>query len=167
MIPSSFFCSKGPWRKQKSTHIQESAQIHESSHRRWCSAGTCPAWWFSPRFRGLNRTWHVSSRQYLAVRTVDESSFGQQVTQQGWQVPGQRRNVQDFCHPTRHVHHGLMGEAHIQGSVASFQPAVNRFQVAKKKKTDYCDITSTVKVNTGKNYKMSPNVPVHSVHSQR
>lgn len=66
---------------------------------------------------------------YLVGSTVDESSFGQQVTQQGGQVPGQRRDVQDFCHPTRHVHHGLVGEAHVQGSVASFQPAGNMIQV--------------------------------------
>lgn len=66
---------------------------------------------------------------YLVGSTVDESSFGQQVTQLGGQVLGQRRDVQDFSHPTRHVHHGLVGEAHIQGSVASFHPAVNMFQV--------------------------------------
>lgn len=71
------------------------------------------------------------SCHYLAVSTVDESSFGQQVTQQGRQVPGQRCDVQDFSYPTCHVHHGLMGEAHIQGSVASFQPAVNMFQFEK------------------------------------
>lgn len=73
------------------------------------------------------------SCNYLAVSTVDESSFGQQVTQQGRQVPGQRCDVQDFSHPACHVHHGLMGEAHIQGSVASFQPAVNMFQFEKMK----------------------------------
>ena len=61
----------------------------------------------------------MSAPQYLAVGTVDERSFGQQVRQQCRQVRGQRRDVQDFAHPTRHVHHGLMGEAHIQGSVAS------------------------------------------------
>lgn len=60
------------------------------------------------------------SCHYLIGSTVDESPFGQQVTQQGGQVPGQRRDVQHFRHPTRHVHHGLVGEAHIQGPVASF-----------------------------------------------
>lgn len=70
--------------------------------------------------------------RYLAVSTVDEGPFGQQVTQQGRQVPGQGRDVQDLGHPTRHVHHGLVGEAHVQGSVAPFQPAVNRFQVAER-----------------------------------
>lgn len=47
-----------------------------------------------------------------------------------------------------------MGEAHVQGSVASFQPAVNTFQVVKE--TDHCCITSTVKVKTCRNYKVSP-----------
>lgn len=74
----------------------------------------------------------VGSLRYLAVSTVDESSFGQQVAQQVRQLPGQRRDVQDLSHPTRHVHHGLVGEAHVQGSVASFQPAGNRFQDENK-----------------------------------
>lgn len=132
MIPSSFFCSKGPCRKHTTTRIQERAPIHESpSHRRWNST-TRPVWSFSLRAGGLNRTGQVASRQYLRAGTVDESSFGQQVTQQVRQLPGQRPDVQDLGHPTRHVHHRLVGEAHIQSSVASFQPAVSRFQVAKE-----------------------------------
>lgn len=38
--------------KTKSTHVQERAQIHESPHRRWFSAGTCPVWSLSLSFRG-------------------------------------------------------------------------------------------------------------------
>lgn len=56
---------------------------------------------------------------YLAVGAVDESSFRQQVTEEAWQV-SQFGNVQDLSHPTCHIHHGLMREAHVQSPVASF-----------------------------------------------
>lgn len=59
---------------------------------------------------------------YLAVGTVDECSFREQVLEEGWQVPGQRGDGQNLSHPARHINHGLMGEAHIKSSVAPFQP---------------------------------------------
>lgn len=50
---------------------------------------------------------------YLAVGTVDECSFREQVLEEGWQVPGQRCDGQNLSHPARHINHGLMREAHI------------------------------------------------------
>lgn len=62
---------------------------------------------------------------YLTVGTVDERSFSQQVLEEGRQVSGQQTDVQNLGHPSRHIHHGLMREAHVQSSVASFQPGTD------------------------------------------
>jgi len=64
-----------------------------------------------------------SQPTYLAVGTVDEGALVQQVAQEVGQVPGERGHVQHLRHPARHVGHGLVGEAHLQGLVAPLQPA--------------------------------------------
>lgn len=109
MIPSSFRCSKGPCKVKKKKKNSLSKVKHESSQPTWrpSSDTSCGG---------------TSYCEYLAVGAVDERSFSQQVSEEGWQFSGQRHHLQDLRHAARHVHHGLVGEAHIQSSVASFQP---------------------------------------------
>lgn len=63
-----------------------------------------------------------ATKLYLGVGTVNECTFGQQVSEEMWQVSGQRCGAQNLSDPTRHINHGLMREAHIQSSVSSFYP---------------------------------------------
>lgn len=59
---------------------------------------------------------------YLAVATVDERSFGQQVAEQLRQVFVHQGEGKNLSHPAGHIHHGLMRVTHFQSSVASFKP---------------------------------------------
>lgn len=69
------------------------------------------------------------SSPYLAVATVDECSFRQQISKKGWQVFRKRGNGENLSHPACHINHGLVREAHVQSSVATFQPGTGRIQV--------------------------------------
>lgn len=113
MIPSPLLCSKGPWREKKThnTHPR-SGHMRLVTNHQWPSSDMSRC--------GASSCW------YLAVGAVDERSFSQQVSEEGRQFSGQRHHLQDLGDPARHVDHGLVGESHIQSSVASFQPGTKR-----------------------------------------
>lgn len=131
MIPSPLLCSKGPFKAKKNTSTPLLSGQKKNDSSAWrkplteaegvpmFSAGqTRPNMLIPP----ASTTLLISSPTYLAVGTVDERSSSQQVSEKGWEVLGQQGDIENLSHPARHIHHRLVREAHVQGSVAAFKP---------------------------------------------
>lgn len=60
---------------------------------------------------------------HLSVCTVNKSSFRQEGLQESSQIAWQVSHLEDLSHPSCHVYHGLVREAHVEGLVAPLESA--------------------------------------------